>query len=147
LKAGDRADDDLNATSAEVTGRITAKGSGWMLVRARREEGDEDVLDIHPYATTRPIYDTVGRHPRRSRAAATWALQWLDRLEKATLGKQDYRTRDEREAVLREISRAKASMKPAPTEARTRADDGRHGLHRRRRSANSEQRVASRVGR
>ena len=44
----------------------------------------------------------------RARAAATWALQWLDRLEKATLGNPDYRTSDEREAVLRDISRGKA---------------------------------------
>jgi len=95
---------DLNATSADVAGRITAKGSGWMLVRAWREEGDEDILDIHPYATTSPIYVTVGGRGHRSRAAATWALQWLDRLEQATLGNPDDRTRDERETVLRDLS-------------------------------------------
>jgi len=99
---------DLNAVSADVTGRIIAKDSGWMLVRAWREDGDEDVLDIHPYATTSPIYVTVGRRPRRSIAAATWALQWLDRLEKEALGNPDYRTREEREAVLRDLSRARA---------------------------------------
>ncbi|HYS09477.1 MAG TPA: CehA/McbA family metallohydrolase [Myxococcales bacterium] len=97
---------DVNATSADLTGRIPATESGWMLLRAFSEEGNEDVLDIHPYATTSPIYVTVAGHPRRSRAAATWALQWLDRVWKATLGAQEYRTRDEREAVLRDISRA-----------------------------------------
>src|SRR5205085_596393 len=81
---------DLNAASADVTGRITVTGSGWMLVRAHSEEGDEDVLDIHPYATTSPIYVILAGHPRRSRAAANWALQWLDRLKKATLANQDY---------------------------------------------------------
>jgi TolB protein len=98
---------DVNATSAEVTGRIDASDSGWMLVRAYSEEGNEDVLDIHPYATTSPIYVTVSGRPRRSRAAAAWALQWLDRLEKATVGHADYRTPAEREAVLHDISRAK----------------------------------------
>jgi hypothetical protein len=43
----------VNGTFADVTGRITARG--WMLVRAWREEGDEDLLDIHPEATTSPI--------------------------------------------------------------------------------------------
>jgi TolB protein len=98
---------DVNSASAEVTGRIDASDSGWMLVRAYSEEGNEDVLDIHPYATTSPIYVTVSGRPRRSRAAAAWALQWLDRLEKATVGHADYRTPAEREAVLHDISRAK----------------------------------------
>ena len=64
--------------------------------------------DIHPYATTSPIYVIVAGRPRRSRAAATWALQWLDRLEKATADNPDYRTREERAGVLRDISRARA---------------------------------------
>ena len=98
---------DLDGASADVTGEITAKGSGWMLVRAYREEGDQDVLDIHPYATTSPIYVTVDGRPRRSRAAATWALQWLDRIDKATVGNPDYRTPDEREAVFRDVARAR----------------------------------------
>ena len=79
-----------------------------MLARAYSDEGDEDVLDIHPYATTSPIHVTVGGRPRRSRAAATWALQWLDRLEQATLANADYRTREERDAVLRDLARARA---------------------------------------
>jgi len=54
---------DLNAASADVTGRITPKRGGWMLVRAWREEGDEDVLDIHRYATTSPVYVTMGGRP------------------------------------------------------------------------------------
>jgi hypothetical protein len=78
-----------------------------MLVRAYSEDGDEDVLDIHPYATTSPIYVTVQGRPRRSLATATWALRWLDRLEKATLANPDYRNAAEREAVLQDISRAR----------------------------------------
>jgi TolB protein len=98
---------DVNAASADVTGRIDASDSGWMLARAWSEQGNEDVLDVHPYATTSPIYVTVGGRPRRSRAAAAWALQWLDRLEKATVGRADYRTGAEREAVLHDVSGAK----------------------------------------
>jgi len=97
---------DVNAASADITGRIDASDSGWMLARAWGE-GNEDVLDIHPYATTSPIYVTVSGRPRRSRAAAAWALQWLDRLEKTTVGRADYRTRAEREAVLHDVSGAK----------------------------------------
>jgi TolB protein len=99
---------DVNAASADVAGRIDVKDSGWMLARAWSEEGNEDVLDIHPYATTGPIYVTVSGRRRRSRAAAEWALRWVDRLEKATAGNPDYRTREEREAVLHDVARAKA---------------------------------------
>ena len=99
---------EVNAASADVSGRIAVNGSGWMLLRAWSEEGDEDVLDIYPYATTSPIYVTVGGRVRRSRAAGAWALQWLHRLEQATLGNGDYRTREERDAVLRDLSRARA---------------------------------------
>jgi TolB protein len=97
---------DLNAASADVTGTIIANDSGWLLARTYSEDGNEDVPDIHPYATTSPIYVTVGGRRRCSRSAATWALHWLDRLEKATLANPDYRTTSEREAVLQDISRA-----------------------------------------
>ena len=99
---------DVNAASADLTGRITADDSGWILARAYSEDGNEYVLDIHPYATTSPIYVAVQGRPRRSRATARWALQWLDRLEKATVDNEGYRTREERDAVLRDISRARA---------------------------------------
>jgi len=99
---------DVNGASPNFTGRITARDSGWMLVRAFGEDGNEDVLDIHPYATTSPIHVSLGGRPRRSRAAASWALQWLDRLEKAAREDPDYRTREEREAVLGDVSSARA---------------------------------------
>jgi TolB protein len=112
---------DLNAASADVSGKIMANDSGWMLVRAYSEEGNEDVFDIHPYATTSPIHVRVGGRPRRSRGAPTWALGWLDRLKNATIENQEYRTREEREAVLRDISRASDFYKACSgTDERTR---------------------------
>src|SRR5439155_1155023 len=78
---------DVNGMSADVAGEIAANESGWILARAWSENGNEDVLDIHPYATTSPIYVTVRGRPHRSRPAATWALHWLDRLEKTTLAR------------------------------------------------------------
>jgi len=107
---------DLNTAPADVTGRITATESGWILVRAYSDDGNEDVLDIHPYATTSPIYVRVGGRPRRSRPAATWALHWLDRLAKATLANPDYLTTSEREAVLQDISRASGIYKSCSAE-------------------------------
>src|SRR5438067_7985355 len=107
---------DVNGMSADVAGEIAANESGWILARAWSENGDEDVLDIHPYATTSPIYVTVRGRPHRSRPAATWALHWLDRLEQTTLANPDYRTTREREAVLQDISRASGIYKSCSAE-------------------------------
>ena len=107
---------DVNGMSADVAGEIAANESGWILARAWSENGNEDVLDIHPYATTSPIYVTVRGRPHRSRPAATWALHWLDRLEKTTLANPDYRTTREREAVLQDISRASGIYKSCSAE-------------------------------
>jgi hypothetical protein len=97
----------VNAASADVSGEIVANGSGWLLARAYAEDGSEDVLDIYPYATTSPIYVVVDRRPRRSHAAAHWALQWLDRLQMAARANADYRSSEERDLVLRDIARAR----------------------------------------
>src|SRR5262249_26185895 len=83
----------VNGASADLTGRITVDESGWLLIRAWSDGPSEEVLDIHPYATTSPIYVTVGGRVRRSRAAATWALQWLSRLGKAARRNGDSRPR------------------------------------------------------
>ena len=107
---------DVNGMSADVAGEIAANESGWILARAWSENGNEDVLDIHPYATTSPIYVAVRGRPHRSRPAATWALHWLDRLEKTTLANPDYRTTREREAVLQDISRASGIYKSCSAE-------------------------------
>ena len=101
---------DLNGTSADVAGTITAAASGWMLVRAWREDGDEDVLDIHPYATTSPIYVTVAGRARRSRPAATWALLWLDRLAKLGVVDLDLVDRCRRERVRRRVDGPPAQL-------------------------------------
>jgi hypothetical protein len=101
----------VNAASGDFSGDIVAKGSGWIVVRAYSDEGNEYVLDTYPYATTSPIYVTVDGRPRRSPAAAAWALQWLERLESATRSNPDYRSSEENAAVLRDISRARAFYK------------------------------------
>jgi TolB protein len=47
-------------TSASVTLRLPVRASGWFLLRARSDRAIYPVLDLYPYATTGPIYVTVG---------------------------------------------------------------------------------------
>ncbi len=52
--------------SATTTVRVPVDRSGWLLLRARGDKAAYPILDIFPYATTSPIYLTVGGKPARS---------------------------------------------------------------------------------
>jgi len=103
--------------SSDVRGKIAVGGSGWMLLRAWNDGPDPAVMDIYPYATTSPIYVRVGDRPRRSGEAATYFLRWLDRIEANSRRNQSYRTTAEREAVLRDVSKARALYETCAQEA------------------------------
>ena len=104
--------------AADVSGEMAVTGSGWLLLRAWNDGPEADVLDIYPYATTSPIYVRVGDQMRRSREAATYFLQWLDRIQAATEHDPGYRTATERTAVLQDVGRARAFYEQCLREAR-----------------------------
>ena len=78
-----------------------------MLLRAWNDGPHPDVLDIYPWATTSPLYIQAGDEPRRSHQAATYFLRWIDRLRAATEKDAQYRSASERDAVLRDLERAR----------------------------------------
>jgi TolB protein len=94
--------------AADVQGTLTVDESGWLLLRAWNDEPHPDVLDIYPWATTSPVYVQVGSAPRRSRDAATYFMRWIDRIQNATEKNPQYRSAPEREAVMRDLRRARA---------------------------------------
>jgi hypothetical protein len=103
--------------SADVSGEIAVTGSGWLLLRAWNDGPEADVLDIYPYATTSPVYVRVGNHVRRSRDAATYFLQWVDRIRAATDQNSSFRNATERAAVLQDVERARAFYEQCLREA------------------------------
>ena len=103
--------------SADVNGSVNVTASGWLLLRAWNDGPQPEVLDIYPYATTSPIYVQVGGHVRRSRDAAAYFLQWLDRIQAAVEKDSSYRTTSERETVLQDVSRARAFYEQCRREA------------------------------
>jgi hypothetical protein len=74
--AGDR-------TSADTTLTLPAERSGWYTLRAWSEHATHPVLDIYPFATTSPVYVTVGGAPARSAKDAAYFVAWIDRLAAA----------------------------------------------------------------
>jgi dipeptidyl aminopeptidase/acylaminoacyl peptidase len=98
--AGDR-------TVADVDVRLPVRRSGWFLLRARSDRAIYPVLDLYPYATTSPIYVTLGGQPARSAADAEYFLRWIGRLESAARANTDWNTGAERARALELMERAR----------------------------------------
>jgi hypothetical protein len=102
---------DVGADSlgAAVDTSIAVKRSGWFTVRAWSRAARHPVLDsYHPFATTSPIYVTVGGAPIRSAADAAYFLKWTNRLDSLARAHTEWNTPAEREEVLGQMARARA---------------------------------------
>ena len=99
--AGDR-------TIANARGTITMDKSGWCVLRAWNQNGTHPVLDLYPYATTSPIYITVGGAPARSREDAAYFLAWVKRLIANAQGNTNWNSPAEKEIVLKQLQEARA---------------------------------------
>ena len=93
--------------SADIRGTLVVEESGWLLLRGWNDGPHPDVLDIYPWATTSPVYVEVGNDARRSRGAASYFMRWIDRIRAGTEKNPHYRSASEREAVLRDLQRAR----------------------------------------
>jgi hypothetical protein len=94
-------------TLASTTVSLPVTKSGWYLLRARGNGPAYPILDVYPYATTSPIYVTVGDRPIRSRADAEYFLAWIDRLEQGVLAHKDWNTEAEKNDALNTIREAR----------------------------------------
>jgi TolB protein len=96
--------------SADTTVMVPVERSGWMLLRARSDRALYPVLDLYPYATTSPVYLTVGNRPVRSREDAEYFVAWIDRLRAASEASRDWNTADERREVLETLAKARGEF-------------------------------------
>jgi len=94
-------------TSADVTGSLKVKGSGWLLLRAWGEKGHPDLPDLYPYASTNPIYIKSQSSNAQQKTAATYFLKWINRIE-SKANELTYRTEAEKETVMKDIQTAKS---------------------------------------
>jgi Tol biopolymer transport system component len=95
-------------TTADVAGRITVKGSGWLLLRAWNVRSHPLIFDLYPYATTNPAYLTVGGKPPRSAADAEYFIAWIERIRDSASEHDGYNGEAEKAAVLAHLDRARA---------------------------------------
>lgn len=94
--------------TADAQGTLPISKSGWCILRAWSNKAELPVLDLYPYATTSPIYISVGGEPVRSAKDAAYFVTWIDRLSQAASNYPDWRTAAEKEHVLKLLSEAHA---------------------------------------
>jgi len=93
--------------SARDSVSIPVTTSGWYVLRAYSDRAEMPVLDLYPFASTSPIYVTVGGRPARSADDAAFFLRWLDRLEAAARASSAWNTSSEQSAVLGQLAEAR----------------------------------------
>jgi TolB protein len=99
--AGDR-------TQAEWKASLGVEHSGWYTLRAWSARSAPSILDIYPFATTSPIYVSVGNAPVRSAPDAGYFASWIDRLIEDARSHPGWNDAGERDAVLRQLEEARA---------------------------------------
>ena len=93
--------------SADAKGAIPVKESGWCVLRAWSEKAEYPVLDNYVYATTSPIYVTVGGKPPRSPEDAKYFVAWIEHVIEATSRYPDWNSPEEKGGVLKRLAEAK----------------------------------------
>ena len=97
-------------TAADTTIVVPVDASGWFVLRAWSDRPQLPVLDLYPFASTSPIYVTVGATPVRSKQDAEYFLGWLDRVDQALGSQTGWNTPAEREQVVRMMAAARAEF-------------------------------------
>ncbi len=77
------------------------------MLRASSEKAEHPVLDDYVYATTSPIYVSVGGAATKSAEDAAFFLAWIGRLETAVRSNQDWNTSEEKTVVLKTLEQAR----------------------------------------
>ncbi len=99
---------DAGRRSATAALRLPVDRSGWLLLRARGDKAAYPTLDVFPYATTSPIYLTVGGRPARSPEDARYFTAWIDRMRRTVEAFSDWNTDAERQETLDMLAKARA---------------------------------------
>jgi TolB protein len=95
--------------SADVTGKtIPLQESGWCLLRAWSEKAEYPVMDNYAYATTSPVYVTIGGKRAYSKEDADYFKAWIDRTIEITDKYPDWNSAEEKRSVLKRLHDARA---------------------------------------
>jgi TolB protein len=83
------------------------KESGWCVLRAWSDKAEYPVLDNYVYATTSPIYVTIGGKKPQSPADAKYFVAWIERMMDTTSHYPDWNSAAEKEYVMGRLEEGK----------------------------------------
>jgi len=90
-----------------VSGTVPLKESGWCVLRASSDKAEYPVLDNYVYATTSPIYVTIGGKKPRSSEDAKYFVAWIERMMEITARYPDWNSAAEKEYVMGRLAEGK----------------------------------------
>jgi TolB protein len=93
---------------ADTAGTIPLKESGWCLLRAWSDKAEYPVMDNYPYATTGPVYVTIGGKRAYSQEDADYFKAWIERTLEITEAYPDWNSADEKRSVMNKLRAAGA---------------------------------------
>ncbi len=99
---------DGTRESADATGSIPLNESGWCVLRAWSDKDEYPVMDKYAYATTSPIYVTIGGKRAYSKEDAEYFKAWIDRTIEVTEKYPDWNSPGEKQDVMKKLRDARA---------------------------------------
>ena len=93
---------------ADFKKSLRVTGSGWYHLRAEGAPSERHPLDIrYAQALTNPVWVMVGEEPVRSRAAAKYSIEWIDKLEAMAMEWPGWRSQEEIDHVMAQFEEAR----------------------------------------
>jgi len=96
----------LRGTVRDTTIVFPVTGDAWFLARAYSDKPRLPILDLYPFASTSPVYVTVGTAPPKCGQDAEFFLRWINLLSQRVRADTNWNTPSERDRALSVISRA-----------------------------------------
>jgi TolB protein len=93
--------------SADASGTIPLSESGWCVLRTWSEKAEYPVLDNYAYATTSPVYVTIGGKRAYSKQDAEYFVSWIDRTIEITDAYPDWNSAEEKQYVMGKLREAR----------------------------------------
>ena len=94
--------------SADLRKTLKVERSGWYHVRAEGAPADRFPLDTgYPQGFTNPVWVIAGDQPVRDRAAADYALRWIDKLQQLAEAWPGWRSPQEKNHVYAQFEEAR----------------------------------------
>jgi hypothetical protein len=107
--------------SADFRKTLNVTRSGWYHVRAEGAPADRFPLDTsYPQAFTNPVWVIVADQPVRNRAAADYALRWIDKLQQLAEAWPGWRSQKEKDHVYAQFEEARQVYRRLAGEALSR---------------------------